>query len=224
MTDYAVDKIIRSKRKTLALQVTHDGMVIVRAPKNAPQKAINSFIARYSKWVEKKKTQAHEFNKTNPPKTFVDGERFIYLGEFYKLSLVDNPNIAIRFDAGFYLDSAQTKKARSLFIDWYIRRAKPIITERVGYYTALTGLTHNRLRITNAKSRWGSCSANNNIRFSWRLVMAPMNVIDYVVVHELVHIQIKNHSKTFWDKVENTLPDYRQHRQWLKDNGRFLDF
>jgi predicted metal-dependent hydrolase len=224
MTDYVIDKIIRSKRKTLALQVTHDGMVIVRAPKNAPQKAINGFIARYSKWVEKKRTLARELLKNNPPKTFIDGERFIYLGESYKLTLIDEPGVAIRFDAGFYLDSAQTKRARLLFIDWYINRAQKIIADRVCYYSALTGLAYNRLRITNAQSRWGSCSANNNIRFSWRLVMAPLNIIDYVVVHELAHIQIKNHSKTFWDKVENTLPDYRTRRQWLKDNGRLLDF
>jgi predicted metal-dependent hydrolase len=224
MADYNVDKIIRSKRKTLALQVTHDGIVIVRAPKNAPQKTINSFIARYSKWVEKKRALAREFLKINPPKMFIDGERFIFLGEFYKLTLIDDPSIAILFNGGFYLNAAQTQKARLLFIDWYICQAQKIIADRVGYYSALMELSPNRLRITNAKSRWGSCSANNNIRFSWRLIMAPMNVIDYVVVHELAHIQIKNHSNTFWHKVESILPDYKTRRQWLKDNGRLLDF
>ncbi|MCS7122892.1 MAG: M48 family metallopeptidase, partial [Candidatus Micrarchaeota archaeon] len=81
---------------------------------------------------------------------------------------------------------------------------------------------YNRVRITNARRRWGSCSSSNNLNFSWRLIMAPLEVIDYVVVHELVHTRIKNHSKAFWRMVEAVMPDYDRQRRWLRENGHML--
>ncbi len=223
MSKSLVDKIIRSKRRTLALQVTSEGQVIVRAPKGIPKKIIDEFISRHTEWIIKKLDRARFLAKTNPPRTFTAGETFYYLGRSYKLFIIDQASPAFYFDNGFYLAKSSSENARRHFINWYAQRALEIIGNRAGYYGAITGLVYNRLSITSARSRWGSCGANNNIRFSWRLVMAPLDVIDYVVVHELVHIQVKNHSKEFWDRLEKIYPIYRQCRLWLKENGRYLE-
>jgi hypothetical protein len=92
----------------------------------------------------------------------------------------------------------------------------------LNHFSSLADITFNRFGITNAQKRWGSCNAKGNIFFSYRLIMAPFAVVDYVVVHELVHIKEKNHSHKFWNSVMNILPDYRKHRQWLKENGYLL--
>jgi hypothetical protein len=95
--------------------------------------------------------------------------------------------------------------------------------ERIRHYSGMIGLYPDRLRISNARFRWGSCSRDNSLSFSWRLAMAPSLIIDYVVVHELAHIKEKNHSRSFWALVETMMPDYRKHRHWLKENGHLLD-
>lgn len=207
----------------MSLQVTPDGQVIVRAPKSASKKTINDFILKYSDWITKKRERAHLLQKTYPPKNYNDGEIFYFLGESYKLTLTDWPSSPFIFDNGFFLEKSYRKSARPLFIKWYRQKALEIIRERGGYYTMITRLEYNSLSITNAQSRWGSCSAKNNIRFSWRLVMAPLEIIDYVVVHELVHTRIKNHSKVFWEEVGKICPSYKQCRNWLKENGRKLE-
>jgi hypothetical protein len=223
MTGFPIDKIIKSNRRTLAIQITPHGKVIVRAPKAVSSKVIDDFISRHADWITKKLDKVRLSLKANPPRTFADGEAFYYLGEIYKLTIVDRTDPSISFDNGFYLAKTSTEHARELFINWYARQAVKIIGDKARYYESITGLKFNRLSITGARSRWGSCGANNNIRFSWRLVMAPPDVIDYVVVHELVHIQIKNHSLEFWDKVAAIFPAYQRCRQWLKENGRYLE-
>jgi predicted metal-dependent hydrolase len=223
MSEKGVDKIIRSKRRTLALQVTSEGLIVVRAPQKATQKVISQFIDRYERWIARQRARIQAHTIANPPKKYIEGEQFLFLGEYHKLCVVDDPDTVFRYDNCFYINRNHLGKARLLIGRWYVQAARIAISERVNHYCNLTGLIPRRLSITNASSRWGSCSANNNVRFSWRLVMAPQRVIDYVVVHELAHIAVKNHSKSFWQKVESIMPDYKLHRQWLKTNGRLLD-
>ena len=102
---------------------------------------------------------------------------------------------------------------------WYTTQANSLIAERVQWYAAKYGFEYHQVKITKAKTRWGSCSPNGNLNFSWRLIMAPMQAIDYVVVHELVHLHEKNHARGFWAQVEAILPDYVQQVRWLKSNG-----
>lgn len=109
-----------------------------------------------------------------------------------------------------------------LFINWYREQARVFFTERVRRYSKTLNLFPTGLKITGARGRYGSCSYANSLNFSWRLIMAPIEVIDYVVVHELTHIKVKNHSKRFWDLLELFMPDYRIHLQWLKDNRHVM--
>jgi len=114
-------------------------------------------------------------------------------------------------------------KARELFHRWYLEQAGMVLSARSDYYSNLTGLEHTQIRITNPRTRWGSCSPSGNLNFNWRLIMAPLPVLDYVVLHEIVHLEIKNHSRKFWDKVGIYCPDYAERRRWLKNYGHKLE-
>lgn len=104
----------------------------------------------------------------------------------------------------------------------YRQAARNYFPKRVAYYETILGVTHGTITIRDQKTRWGSCSSKGNLNFNWRLMLAPPRILDYVVVHELCHRIEMNHSKAFWDAVETVLPDYRELRKWLKDNGRTL--
>jgi predicted metal-dependent hydrolase len=218
-----VDKITRSARKTMSLEVTRDGKVIVRAPNSVSAKAIEKFVEKHSQWIIRKKALVAEKLKRHVAKTFADGESYYFLGQTYKLIITEDPDLIFEFDKAFYLSRSHIPKARSLFTRWYANQAKTIIADRVKHYSSITGIRRNWLTITNAQTRWGSCSHKGNLCFSWRLIMAPLEIIDYVVVHELVHVQIKDHSKVFWKKVESIVPDYRARLKWLKENGAMLN-
>jgi hypothetical protein len=110
-----------------------------------------------------------------------------------------------------------------LFTAWYRRQARQVLEERVAVLAQRCGFGYRQVKITSAHTRWGSCSGSGTLSFPWRLVMAPPAVIDYVVVHELVHTVIKGHGADFWGQVQALVPEYRQHVRWLKENGALLE-
>jgi predicted metal-dependent hydrolase len=122
----------------------------------------------------------------------------------------------------FILNRDRIEEARDLISQWYKREAKERIAERVDYYSNRFQLFPEGIKITSARSRWGSCSRDNRLSFSWRIIMASLAVIDYILIHELAHIREKNHSKKFWAYLESVLPDYKKHRHWLRENGHLL--
>ena len=217
-----IKKVIRSKRKTISLQVADDAALIVRAPFAVSEKIINRVILKHKAWIEKKKKEIQLRDIKFSKKEFVNGEGFLYLGNYYRLRLVEKQEIPLGFKSGFYLSKEYLAHAKEIFIDWYRERAYEKISERVKWYAQKRGFKYNKINITNAQKRWGSCSCSNNLNFSWRLIMAPLPVVDYVVVHELVHLCEKNHSKTFWNKVKMLMTDYKKHQAWLKRNGHLL--
>ena len=217
-----IKKVIRSKRKTISLQVSDNAALIVRAPFKVSDEIINRVILRHSDWIEKKKKEMQLRDIKFSKKEFINGEGFLYIGNYYRLRLVENQEIPLNFENGFYLSKDYLIGAKEIFIDWYKMRAYEKISERVKWYAQKRGFKYNRINITNAQKRWGSCSCSNNLNFSWRLIMAPLPVVDYVVVHELVHLDEKNHSKAFWNKVKMLITDYKKHQEWLKKNGHLL--
>ena len=111
-----------------------------------------------------------------------------------------------------------------VFSNWYKKHAKEIITNRVQWFSGGLGFKYKSITINSAATRWGSCGAKNTLNFSWRLVTAPITVIDCVVVHELVHTEIKNHSRKFYERLKSILPDYKEHEKWLKENSGIMNF
>jgi predicted metal-dependent hydrolase len=105
---------------------------------------------------------------------------------------------------------------------WYRREARRIFAERAQAHAAVLGVAFDRITVKDTRSRWGSCSAKGNLNFSWRLLLAPPAVLDYVVAHEVAHLCELNHSPRFWAIVAHLCPDYRTHRLWLRQHGRTL--
>ena len=212
-----IHRLVRSKRKTLALIVETDGTLTVRAPLRMKEADIWRFIENKNGWIKRK--QAKVQNEALPPRQYVDGETFWYLGEEFPLRLVPHQKPALVMDKVFKLTQSAQPEAESVFTAWYRKQARTVLTERVSHFARAYNLKPKKLRISSARTRWGSCSAKGTLSFTWRLVMAPPDVIDYVVVHELCHLKEMNHSKTFWAQVESILPDYKRRRSWLKKYG-----
>lgn len=215
-------KLLRSKRKTIALAVTADATLVVRAPMNTSLDYIERLISKKIDWIRKAISRVQ--NRPRPVRhDYVDGESFLYLGKTYKLSMVKTPKQKLIFKGGFVLDIKQKKHARDLLIAWYKLEAKKKIIERVAWCARRSGLSYKTIKITTANRRWGSCSTTGNLNFSWRLILAPVSVIDYVVAHELAHLEHKNHSKVFWNSVKIMYPNYEKAKLWLRQNEGVLN-
>jgi predicted metal-dependent hydrolase len=216
-----IDKLIRAKRRTIALIVERNGTLTVRAPMRAPQYLIDQFVQQKADWIARTRARLEAALPTST-KTYQDGEKFLYLGSSFDLKLVAQQRTALLLDNGFKLRYSAQNKGEAVFTHWYKERAYEIISERVKLYAQQYGFTPGQVKISSAKTRWGSCSPNGSLNFTWRLVMAPLEVIDYVVLHELAHLRIKNHSPKFWRAVEEICPDYKKKRKWLRENGEKL--
>jgi predicted metal-dependent hydrolase len=217
-----IGQIIRSKRRTIGLIVNHDGTLIIRAPLRTSQKQIEDLVEQKAEWIKSKQRLVKATYARFVPKEYINGEEFLYLGTSYRLSIIGNSVSPLRLADHFYLSHSVLPQAENIFKRWYRAQAKQVISGRAKLYADHYGFEYHKVKITNAQARWGSCSPRGNLNFSWRLVMAPMPVIDYVVVHELAHLHEKNHSRRFWDKVKTILPDYAQQVQWLKIYGHML--
>ena len=221
-------QLIRSKkrRKTISLHIKEDGRIVIYAPYSTPKWEIERFINEKESWISEKLSEKERSIK-EAEKAFIPGENFLYLGELFPLETQDNNSkehpLKLSFGK-FILDKDHIEEAKDLFIQWYKREAKEKIMGRINYYSNKLQLFPKGVKITSAKYRWGSCSRDDRLSFSWRIIMASLNTIDYILIHELVHIKEKNHSKRFWSYLESILPDYKKHRLWLKENGYSLRF
>jgi len=218
----AIDELIRSRRRTLSIQIGDDGRLIVRAPMRMAQRDIDEFVRSKEKWIAAKQEQARRQASRFAPKEFVSGEEFFYLGEPYRLQIEDKQSRPLVFNEGFHLSRAAAPRAAAVFERWYRRQALRVMSERVDLYATANGFEFNRIKITSARKQWGSCGPRGDLRFAWRLVMAPLPMIDYVAVHELVHLRHRNHSKRFWSRVKSILPDFKQREDWLEEHGYLL--
>ena len=203
------------------------GRIIIRAPYRTPTEEIESFFQSKKNWIRKKLLDTEDNPRENgtTSKRFVSGEKFLYLGEWYPLDVQckDGRRNPLTLAWGtFILDEEWTGDVRTLFIKWYREEAKRLFAERVDHYSRKFKLFAKDVKITSAECRYGSCSPVNCLSFTWRLVMAPLTAIDYVIIHELVHTKVKNHSKRFWDSVAVAMPDYKVHRNWLRKNYHLL--
>lgn len=212
----------RKRRKTISLQISDKSELIIAAPYFTPTEEINRFVEEKQNWINKTIKKQKESTFKNKEREYLSGEMFYYLGESYPLEVFFEPfeNTGVVFwNDRFYLNARENKNLKKhYFISWYKKKAYDFISERVDYFSRMLKLQHEIIRITSAQSQWGSCSEDNNLSFSFRLIMAPPDIIDYVIVHELIHIKEKNHSLKFWQGVEAFMPEYKKHRRWLKDN------
>lgn len=218
------DKIVRSKRKTIALVVTPDAQLIVRAPNETSLEYIEWLIDKKKIWIKQKFDHVKKLNEIHKKKQYRNGEGFLYLGKWLRLRIERDQEQPIIFDGDYiFIDELYLPNAENLLTAWYKEMSRQVLTERVNWFVKCYGFNYTKVTITDAQKRWGSCGRNNTINFSWRLVMAPLEVIDYVVVHELCHTLERNHSDKFWIKVRTILPKFKNSIQWLEQNQRLMD-
>ena len=204
----------------IALIIERDGTLTVRAPLRVSRAQIESFVRQKTDWIDRTLLKMKAAGIS--PKQYVDGEKFLFRGSSFDLELVRPQRPALKFEDGFRLSNTSQKRGEQVFTRWYKDRAFEIISERAAKFSAQYDFSPKQVKITSARTRWGSCSPKGTLNFTWRLVMAPQDVIDYVVVHELAHLRVKNHSQEFWKVVESILPGYKLQRKWLRDNGEKL--
>lgn len=213
-------KIIRSRRKTVALQILPDATLVIKAPFFMPMLFINKFLEQHSEWIEKK-VKIMSTRSVKLPGDINDGHMILYLGKQLQLQIGTYSAIQATNTQIFFPRAAHFRIKKELST-WYIRQAREIITQQVEYYAKQMEAEYTGLTFSDTKSQWGRCTRDNKLQFSWRLIMAPLLVINYVVVHELAHTFEKNHSRSFWNKVRLHNPSYRQQIKWLKEHGHEL--
>ncbi len=218
-----ISQIIRSERKSFGLELTPDGRLIIRAPKRATDKQIQAVVAQKAAWIAKNQVRLANRYPDLKPRTFTPGETFWYLGEQYPLQLVNRRQPLLDLDGEFLLASHAQHQAKEVFIAWYREETRQIVHQYIDSYARLYGFKIKGVRITSARTRRGSCSGKGNLNFTYRLCMAPLSVIEYVVVHELAHLIVHNHSRAFWAEVSRLLPNYQKQRTWLKLQGPQLN-
>jgi hypothetical protein len=218
-----IDQIIRTRRKTIALIVDPQGRLIVRAPLQSSEAQIRKFVEQKTSWIEKKKQLALLRQPPSQAERFREGREFHYLGQRYPLAVVDRRRPLLVLNGRFELARLALPDAERVFENWYRAQAWQVLAERVPPLANRFGFQFQRLSVNGARTRWGSCGIRGSLNFTWRLIMAPEPVIDYVIVHELAHLRVRNHSSQFWDLLEKLMPEYRQARAWLKQNGHLLE-
>jgi predicted metal-dependent hydrolase len=216
-----IDEIIKSRRKTISLILTRDGRLVIRAPLRTTDAHIAELVKKKQTWIEKKKRQHQERQQAVGQIQFTPGGTIPYLGRLLTVRPTETLHVKMA-EGTLWLPDRYHSRSKAILQHWLKGEARSIITNRVLFWSKRTGLEFSRIRITNATGRWGSCGPTNSLQFSWRLVMAPLAVLDYVVVHELVHTSVKNHSKKFWQRVGTILPEYKQHNLWLREHDYLM--
>lgn len=217
-----IDRIQRSRRRSIALRIERDGSLTVCAPLQATELEIRQVVEKHAAWIHKTRDKLRERNLITREKTYADGELFWYLGKQYPLQLVEGAKTPLELTNHFRLDRRALVNLQGVFKNWYRQQARALLTARVEKYAAQYGFQYKTLRITSARTRWGSCSSSGYLNFSWRLVQAPLEIIDSVILHELAHLKVRNHSPAFYAYLAQLNPAWKVHRQWLKQHAAEL--
>lgn len=223
----------KSNQKDVSLSVDLKNGVQVVAPEGLSEEKLHTIMLMKAPWIIRKKNELAEVAVSPFPKEFVSGEKFAYLGRHYKLKVHKNDNIrkpSLVFKQGKfisevpkgYTDEEKKQKLQLLFKEWYIKHGKNKVEERSEIYCPKMGLEPTSIKIKEQQKRWGTCTKEGAIYLNWRIIMAPMSIIDYVLVHELAHLKYPDHSNEYWRFIRSILPDYEQRKEWLRVNGPLL--
>ncbi|MCR1935174.1 M48 family metallopeptidase [Clostridium tepidum] len=208
------------KRKTISIKIGEEFVIEVKAPLGTNEYTIEQILKKEERWIIKK------IKKLKEVKNF---HGYYYLGKLYCLEVKEVKSLYFKLEIGdnkfiIYINSGILKDKREKIIKdnlekFYKQQAQKVLEERTDYYSNILGVKPKNITIKNQKTLWGSCSSKRNINYNYKIIMAPLKILDYIVVHELCHLVHMNHSKNFWSLVESIIPDYKERRNWLKVNG-----
>ncbi|MEF8849090.1 MAG: SprT family zinc-dependent metalloprotease [Candidatus Thermoplasmatota archaeon] len=221
------------KRKKIALNINQQGQITVKTPPHKKQDEINQFLDKKKQWMLNKIKTIEKQKNQNKKKEFLSGEKLPYKGRNYRLKVIktniDKPKIKLQ-QGKFILKTPENKKHQKIYPQirnqvktWYKQKATQHLKKRIKKYSKQMGIKPQKTIIKELKNSWGE-HKNKQIKINWRIIMAPVNIQDYIIVHELTHLKENKHNQKFWNKISTTLPDYKKRIKWLKTKGNQLYF
>ena len=224
MSPFAPEIKFSKRRRTIGLTVERDRQLVVHVPAGTSDDQIKAVLHQKRHWIQEKLAHPQKYPDSSPARALMPGSSVYYLGRTHLLTIAPEPNASLEFDGQtFTLGAAQLPKAASIVQTWLRRQAQALIAPRVERYAKALGVSYKRIQLLELKYRWGSCTANDALLFNWRLIQAPATVIDYIVVHELAHLLVSDHSPAFWNTVAVQLPLYERAKLWLREHGAILE-
>jgi len=225
--DYVLSR--SNARRTLSITIDEEANLSVAVPIRTKIDEVHRFLIEKDHWILRCIEEAQHNQRKLKSRQFADGHRFLFLGKKHTLevSQADIKRARIEFDnyrwqvtlAKDLASQDFEKTIKSTLTKWYRKQAEEIIGGRIFHYARIIGVEPKKIGIRSQKRLWGICDYNKQeIRINWQIILSPMKVVDYVVVHELCHLIHPNHSKRFWNKVAKYMPDYKEYRAWLSKN------
>ncbi len=217
-----------SDRQTTDIVIERDGIVTVRPPKRMTPEQVDETVLAKRMWIYRNLAEWRDLNATRVAREWVSGETFLYLGSGYRLQWTDDQNEALKLKDGRFLllrdvfERGGADAARQAFQAFYTEKGLPRIRNRVANFSPKVGVTAGKVQIRDLGHRWASCNREGDLHFHWKCLMAPLTIIDYIIVHELCHLHHRDHSSAFWNELDKVLPDYRQRKDWLRTRGAAL--
>jgi len=217
-----IDIIIEKtdRRKTVSIFIERDGSIRVLAPITSTDEIIESAVKAREYQIFSKLAKWKELNQGKINREYVNGQSFLYLGRNYRLKITENPDVPLKISGGFFLlDKKHLFKADKVFREFYKEKALLKIKERLKVHEDKFPFKPTSIKILELQNRWASWTPKNGLNFHWKCIMAPVSVLDYIIMHEMVHLKYPNHSTDFWNELDKKMPDFREQENWLKING-----
>lgn len=222
------------RKKSVGFSVRWPDTFVVSAPARMDKKTLDGLITERLPWAERRLAKlAADYQRLGLPKAYVGGESFPYLGRQYPLTLIltgNNRRPKCSLVEGRFMieihdrdEFEQSVLIKKVLLKWYRSQAEKDLTDSINRWIPFVGHASVFAQIRNQRTRWGSCSRTGKINLNWRLIMLPMEILDYIVVHELCHLVEPNHSPRFWALVERAIPNYKQRRTLLRRHSAYLD-
>lgn len=209
------------RRKSVQITVDRDGELLLSAPDDCSTRVMERFVREKRFWIYTKLAQKDALTPARSTKQYVNGEGFPYLGRSYRMQLVAHQDRPVKLEHGRFkiTRAAVTEGGRQHMVRWYSQRAKPWLEDRVQRYQRRIGVTPSSVAVQDLGYRWGSCGKGDRVYFHWRTILLPPPIVEYVVVHELVHLVEPHHTPAFWSRVERAMPDFAVRKQQLAELG-----
>ena len=209
------------RRRTLGLTVERDGRLVLSAPPDVAEPRLERFAKQKRFWVYQKLAAREALPPARPAREFVTGEGFPYLGRSYRLQLVADLDVPVKLEAGrFKMRRDEALHGRPIMVRWYTAHAQPWLAARVARLAARARVEPSAVTVQDLGFRWGSCGKGGRLYFHWQSILLPPYLVDYIVVHELVHLREPHHTPDFWRAVERAMPDWELRRRWLAEHGQ----
>ena len=218
-----------AERRTTDIVIERDGVITVRSPRHMAPEQVDATVLSKRMWIYRNLADWKDLNASGVVREWVNGETFLYLGSSYQLQLVDEQDEPLKLkDGRFQLRRALVERVgavagREAFETFYATKGLERLQRRVAHFAPRVGVVPGSVQVKDIGFRWAACQPSGDLHFHWRCLMAPLTVIDYIVVHELCHLHQRDHSDAFWNEVDKVLPHYRDRKEWLRARGATLD-